>query len=89
MNYVILHKKRSGFLNSYHGNGGFELKDVFPFSITCWTSFKSRKEATDYLDYIKRDSLKQAKRWGNWSEIAQTFIKGLYVGKIELNYQLK
>jgi len=81
MGYVIKHKKRNGFLNSYHGNGGWGLGDVFPFSNRCWTSFKDEKEAIEYIDYIKENSLKQAERWGDWSKTAQTFIKGLYAGE--------
>jgi hypothetical protein len=77
MSYVITHKKRNGYLNSFHSNGGWEIGDVFPFSTKTWSCFKTEKEAQDKILDIIEDCKKQQERWGDWTDIALEFAKNL------------
>lgn len=82
MSYAITNKAGRR-LSAFHSNGGWSIRDVFPCSFANWFSFKTEKEAEDYLKYMTKDAEKQKKRWGDWADIALKFIKTLKVTNLE------
>ena len=77
MDYRIISNRKRGFLKAFHENGGFEIGDVFPFSVNTWLSFRTEKEAQEYLIRVKTDCIEQGERWGDWLEKALVFVKTL------------
>ena len=78
MRFIIVNSHRTP-LTSFHSNGGWDIKDVFPCSRKCYMFFSSEAEAQEHLDYIIGKCEKERYRWGNWTDKALEFAHKLTV----------
>jgi hypothetical protein len=78
MSYKIVNNRNTP-LNSFHSNGGFEIKDVFPCSNNCYSVFSTEEEAQEYLSYIFVECENQRGRWKDWTDKALNFAKTLKI----------
>jgi hypothetical protein len=68
-------------LSSFHSNGGWQIKDVFPCSSKNYISFRTEEEAKGKLSRIIEQCKEQEVRWKEWTPIALKFALSLKVAK--------
>ena len=78
----ILVNSRDIPLNSFHGNGGWSMRDVFPCNWNCHSAFYTEEEAQDHLQYMKNECIKQKERWGNWFNKAWNYVNKFKVKEL-------
>lgn len=76
--YVIVNRNNRP-LDGFYSNGGWEIRDVFAFSLIRYMTFPTREEAENHLLYMRSECMAQKDRWGSWLEKALTFLKTLRV----------
>jgi hypothetical protein len=81
MSYLIINKNGTP-MDTPHFNGGWDLKNDFPFRNSCYMVFKTKTEAKEMLASLAPRAIEQKERWGReYTSQVLLIIKELSVGK--------